>query len=148
MGIVDDVIFDYFELLTRIPMDEIESMKESVARGENPMFFKKRLAREIVTFYHGEDAAKSAEENFSKTFSNKEIPTDMDVLTVAERSEIPDGLIRFDIVKSKSEFRRLLEAKAITHLETGEKMLELEDFAESGSYRIGAHRFIQIVVSS
>ena len=42
------VIFDYFELVTRVPMEEIEKMKQAVKSGENPMIFKKKLAKEIV----------------------------------------------------------------------------------------------------
>ena len=41
MSIVDEVIFDYFELVTRVPMSEIADMKSKIAKGENPMLFKK-----------------------------------------------------------------------------------------------------------
>ena len=74
MSIIDDVIFDYFELVTRVPMEEIKNMKEAVKSGENPMTFKKKLAKEVVTFYHGEKKATEAEKNFANTFQKGEIP--------------------------------------------------------------------------
>jgi tyrosyl-tRNA synthetase len=73
MSIVDEVIFDYFELVTRIPMAEIEQMKSEIAAGANPMQFKKKLAFEIVTFYHSEDDAVKAAHVFEETVQNKEI---------------------------------------------------------------------------
>lgn len=72
MSIADSVMFDYFELITRIPMKEIEQMKIMVASGENPMQFKKILAHDVVSFYHGEEKAKKASESFTSTFSKKE----------------------------------------------------------------------------
>jgi tyrosyl-tRNA synthetase len=33
-----------------------------------------RLARQIVAIYHGEDAAKKAEEEFENTFKKGEVP--------------------------------------------------------------------------
>ena len=74
MSIIDDIIFDYLELVTRISMFEINDMRKKVAQGENPMQFKKKLAYEIVSFYHSDVKARKAEEHFSKTFQKKEIP--------------------------------------------------------------------------
>lgn len=73
MSIVDEVIFDYFELVTRVPMQHIEDMKHQVASGINPMLFKKDLALNIVEFYHGKTKALEAQEHFRKTVQNKEI---------------------------------------------------------------------------
>ena len=73
MSIIDDVIFEYFELATRVPMKEIEEMKLAVKNGENPMAFKKRLAKEITTFYHGEKLALVAEQNFERGVQNREL---------------------------------------------------------------------------
>ena len=76
MSIVDTVIFDYFELVTRVPMAEIEKMRTEVANGANPMVFKKLLAQDIVTFYHSKEAALNAEDHFRKTVQNKEVEVD------------------------------------------------------------------------
>lgn len=73
MSIVDEVLFDYFELVTRVPMTEIAQMQTAVKNGANPMEFKKRLAAEIVTFYHSKEAAIKAQGHFEKTVQNKEV---------------------------------------------------------------------------
>ena len=86
MSIVDGVIFEYFELVTRVPMKEIGEMEKQVKMGANPMEFKKRLAREIVGFYHGEKEAKAAELHFEKTVQRGEVPDEM-VVVVAKPKE-------------------------------------------------------------
>lgn len=73
MSIIDDVIFEYFELVTRVPMKEIEEMKIAMKNGENPMIFKKKLAKEITTFYHGGKSALEAERNFERGVQNREL---------------------------------------------------------------------------
>lgn len=73
MSIADEVIFEYFELVTRVPMEEITQMKKEVENGANPMEFKKRLAEEIVSFYCGEEEAIPSEEYFEKTVQRGEV---------------------------------------------------------------------------
>src|SRR5258708_5470398 len=46
MSIVDEALWDYFELVTRVPMSAIAQMKREVEVGANPMTYKKQLARE------------------------------------------------------------------------------------------------------
>lgn len=144
MSVVDGVIFDYFELVTRVSMEEIEKMKKKVAEGENPMLFKKRLAREIVSFYHGERKALGAEESFSNVFQKREIPKEMEEI---ERSgNLGSLLVSKKIVASMSEWRRLVEEGAVKKLngEGEEKMSDFKMAAEPGVYKIGKHRFIKI----
>ncbi len=77
MAVVDDVIFEYFELVTRVPMIEIAEMKKAVAGGTNPMEFKKRLAKEIVTFYHSEKDANTAQKVFEETVQGREVSDEL-----------------------------------------------------------------------
>lgn len=146
MSIVDDVIFDYFELVTRIPLVEIEKMKKQVTQGENPMIFKKKLAHEIVSFYHGNEKAKQAEENFANTFQKGEIPEEIDELVISLGELLSEALVREKIVSSKGEWHRLVDEGAIKKLnEQGEeKITDFKIEARSGVYKIGKHRFIKI----
>lgn len=73
MSIVDEVIWEYFELVTRIPISEIEEMKKAVKEGDNPMRYKKLLAKDVTSFYHGVKLAQEAEINFESSVQNKEI---------------------------------------------------------------------------
>jgi tyrosyl-tRNA synthetase len=145
MSIVDDVIFDYFELVTRVSMAEIQKMKLAVASGQNPMVFKKQLAREIVSFYHGEKEAAEAEENFTKTFQKREIPDEMMELTVTKKGEnLMEISIKSKIVSSKSNFRRLIEAGAITDMTENKKVSGPGLVVKGHVYKIGKHKFIKI----
>jgi tyrosyl-tRNA synthetase len=144
MSIIDEAIFDYFELVTRVPMTEIEKMKQEVAGGANPMNYKKKLAKEVVSFYHDKVLAEKAEENFVNTFKKGELPDD--VISVEGNSQkLEEILLQTKIVASKSEFRRLLEEGAITNLATKEKLSDLTYIPKNGeSFKIGKRRFIKI----
>lgn len=147
MSVIDDVIFDYFELITRIPMEEITLMKEKVSQGENPMIFKKILAKEIVSFYHGEKKAILAEESFNNTFQKGEIPEEMtEIHTNKEVKILMDLLVRDGVVASKGEFRRLILENAVTDLDTDKKITNVNIIADPGMrIRIGKKRFIKII---
>ena len=145
MSVVDEAIFDYFELVTRVPMREIEEMKNKVKNGSNPMEFKKKLAKEIVSFYCGEKAAEKAESNFENTFQKREIPEDM-MEVEGEGKSLMEILAKSKILSSKSEFRRLVEEGAITDLNTEEKISDPNFIPKSSSkFRIGKKKFVKIM---
>ena len=146
MSIVDDVIFDYFELVTRIPMDEIAKMKDRVKKGENPMIFKKILAKEVVTFYHGDKKAQEAEEAFSKTFQKGEIPEEMDKVKFKTGESLADSLVEAKVIKSKSDWRRLVDEGAVSELITNTKITDPRFVPKKGQkFKIGKKRFVEIV---
>ena len=144
MSIVDDVIFDYFELVTRVPMEEIKEMKEAVSNGKNPIFFKKKLAKEIVSFYHGEKKAKEAEDNFINTFSKGGVPENIPEIDLKEGAKLIDVLLSEKIISSKTEFRRLVSEGAITDMDKNEKVTDVDSRAIKTVYKIGKHRFLKI----
>ena len=81
LSLPDTLIIPYFSLLSDLPTSEIDEMAEAMERGSgNPMEFKKRLAREIVTtFWSAEDAA-AAQERFEQTVQRGEAPEDAPTL--------------------------------------------------------------------
>jgi tyrosyl-tRNA synthetase len=110
MSITDEVIIDYFELITRVPMDEVKKMKKEMKRGANPMEFKKRLAKEVVTFYHGEKAAQEAEKYFEKTVQMKELPDEMIIVEVGGNATLLDTLkLALGEQKSSSQIKRTIK---------------------------------------
>jgi len=121
-------------------------MKQKVKIGENPMMFKKILAKNIVSFYHGKKKAKEAEESFIKTFQKGEIPEEMTEVKAKVGEKLLDLLVREKIISSKSDFRRLVEEKAVTNLDTEEKLEDVNILATSGMrFRIGKKRFVKII---
>lgn len=110
----DNLIINAFEIVTDVPLDDIKQMAVQISGGENPKKVKVRLAKEIVKMYHGEAAAQKAEENFEKTFSKGEFPDDAQIIETEKDEKIGDVLVNNKILESKSEFRRLIEAGAIS----------------------------------
>ncbi len=114
---LDSLIIQYFEVLTRVPMSEIEQMQAAMERGENPVHFKKRLAATLVEMYHGQPAAQEAAEAFEREIVNKEAPLQIPVFTapagVSEMS-LRDLLVESGLAASKKEADRFVEQNGVT----------------------------------
>jgi tyrosyl-tRNA synthetase len=78
MSISDAMMWRYYELLTDVQMDEIESMK----REAHPMQAKKDLAARIVKDFHSADASAKATEDWAKQFQKGEAPQSVEEVTV------------------------------------------------------------------
>lgn len=145
MSWTDGLIVSGFELCTNVPMSEIENIKKNILSEKvNPRDFKMRLAREIVSIYHGEKKSKQAEENFINTFQKNEIPDDIENITAGEKDLLVDTFLINKIVSSRGEFRRLVDGGAITNLDLDKKITSHTGVSESGVYRIGKKRFCKI----
>jgi len=113
MSISDTLMLRYYELLTTEDLAGVNAA--------HPMEAKQALAQLIVTRYHGNEAAKHARAGFQQKFSEREFPSEPDVLLTLrvgdmigidfrEDSDIrlPDLLEKTKLVPSKSEARRLI----------------------------------------
>ena len=114
MSISDPLMVKYFELLSDVPVDEFESIKESMEKGTaNPMHYKQQLARELVDRYHGLEAAVDAEKQFNKVHRRRGLPEDIEQIQVAYSSQSDLGIINIlrlsGRASSNSEARRLLQ---------------------------------------
>jgi tyrosyl-tRNA synthetase len=79
MSISDVIMWRYYELLTDVPVPQIEQMKADAASGkQHPMELKKALARRIVQDFHSEQAAKEADANWAKQFQKDEVPENVE----------------------------------------------------------------------
>jgi len=110
MSLGDDSIIPMFTLLTDVSLNEIASFDLK----KEPFELKKRVASIIVEQLNDKERAEEARENFEKTFSKGEFPEDAKIIEAEDSSKIGDILTLNNIVESKSEFRRLVESRAIT----------------------------------
>jgi len=108
MSLKDDLIIKYFILLTRIDMKTIEEYKIHLENGANPRDIKMKLAFEIVRMYHSKERADDAQDYFIKTFTQKEIPSEMPQFKPTAYN-IVLILVESKLVSSKSEARRILD---------------------------------------
>ncbi len=142
----DEMIIPGLEIITSVPNSDIESIKEALVSGKNPKEYKMFLARELVKMCFDENSSKKAEEAFENTFAKGGVPEDVIEVSVAEGALLCDILMLNQIVISKTEFRRLISEGAVSNIETGEKVSELDATVASGVYKIGKRRFIKIKV--
>ncbi|CAN5295578.1 tyrosine--tRNA ligase [soil metagenome] len=107
MSISDDLMWRYYELLTDATPSEIEKMKSS---DENPRNLKVNLAKQIIKDFHSTDAAKAAEEDFIARFVKKEIPDEIEEISVsAQNWNLAELLLETNLASSKKEAKRLIE---------------------------------------
>ncbi|MGC1190836.1 MAG: S4 domain-containing protein, partial [Candidatus Binatus sp.] len=79
----------------------------------HPMEAKKRLARTLVTEYHGTPAATRAEEYFESKHQRREIPASAPVYRIAEDLWICELMKQLQFTPSTSEARRLVSQGAV-----------------------------------
>jgi tyrosyl-tRNA synthetase len=114
MSITDDLMWRYYELLTDLTMPEIGQLKTAASAGaRNPRDIKVDLAKRIVNDFYSKSDADAAEEDFVRRFRHKEIPDEIEELTLP--SQQPNGwdlsqlLVRVGLAESKAEARRLIQ---------------------------------------
>ena len=131
MSIPDDVMWDYFLMLTDVPLNEIDDMKKNIDNGENPFEYKKQLGLLIVQDIYSKDKASIALEAFQNITINKNIPEEITIydLNIAGEVHIPKILTEQGITSSNSEARRLITAGSFKV--DGEKYTDLDvDFSK------------------
>jgi tyrosyl-tRNA synthetase len=107
MSISDELMWEYFELLTNFSVAEIEQMKSS---AENPRNLKVNLAKLIIKDLHSQEAAIEAESEFNRRFVKKEIPDEIEEKVLAESNwKLPKLLAETGLAASVGEARRLIE---------------------------------------
>jgi len=114
MSISDDLMLEYYELLSDISLGEWERLKREIADGSrHPMEAKLALSREIVARFHGDAAAKESEEGFRKRFSRKEFPEDARRVSgsaLAGKTDLTSVVSTVSLsFRSKAAARRLIE---------------------------------------
>ena len=116
MSIPDELILPWFRLCTGLPPEELDAIERgltdgSLHRGEQ----KRRLAREIVSRYHGDDAARVVEERFDRVHREHEIPEEVTEAPIPPaavtdgRVWLPRLLAATGLAASNADARRLIE---------------------------------------
>lgn len=148
MSIPDDMILNYFNYATKVSPEEIEEIAKQLKEDSvNPKVIKQRLAREIVSLYHGSEIAKEEEVEFNSVFAKKELPDDMPEFVMTEPMKIIDILTASKTCASGGEARRMIKQNAVSI--DGEKVKDI--FAEIDkevTIKVGKRRFLKVTQSS
>ncbi len=144
MSISDELMWDYYLLLTDYRQEEIEEFKKNL----HPMEAKKRLAHYIVSRYHSKESADKALEFFEKTFSQREFPEDAQVIRVPAgyRQKAYEFLFELGIEASKNSARRLIEGGGLKI--NGQKIQDPNQeiqVSEELKLQVGKKRFYRII---
>lgn len=152
MSVSDQLMWRYFELLSFKPMSEIEKWRQECLNGANPRNFKVGLGQEIVARFHGEQAAKTALENFEARFQRGALPDDMEEIEIsvdANGLPIANLLKNAGLVESTSEAMRLIKQGAVKI--DGEKLEDPKTviFAPAKHvFQVGKRKFARIEIKA
>lgn len=147
MSIPDHLMPKYFEYLTRVPKDEIQSVLSS-----HPRDAKIRLAKEIVSLYHSPEIAQQEVEKFVSEFSKKEIPSDIsEELVLEEKSNLLDQLVAAKVFPSKNEAKRAFQQGGVSYAEGQNSNLtklslehDLRQLPKGFILKVGKRRWLNI----
>jgi tyrosyl-tRNA synthetase len=151
MSISDDLMFRYYELLTDVPMAEVQKMRADVAAGQrHPMEVKADLAVRIITDYHGAQAAEGARDEFNRVFRKGSVPEDIETKELALTGgplRLTKLLASLKLASSVTEAQRLIESGAV-HM-NNERITDVKaEITAPGEYlfKVGKRRFLKLLV--
>ncbi len=146
MSLRDELIIEYFTLATNTSIGEIQTVRQRLSSGENPMVLKKELARRIVGELHGEELAEPSQEYFENIFTKRDYKSGATEITLNPNEQnltLGQLLISLSLVPSRSEFKRLLEQKAIN---INNMVISQDCNVKTGDIiKVGKRKFIKIV---
>lgn len=147
MSISDELMWNYYELLSFRPLAEIDQLKTDIAQGRNPRDVKIELAKEIIARFHSQQAADAAEADFINRFQKGAIPDEMPEFTFAQGMAIANLLKEANLVASTSEAMRSIKQGGVKI--DGEKVVDtkLTPTAGTAVYQVGKRKFARITLN-
>jgi tyrosyl-tRNA synthetase len=147
MSIPDEAMLSYYRLVTRLEPPQIAQIEADLKSGRlHPRDAKMRLAREIVSIFHGDEAAMRAEEHFKTVFQQHELPPDMPEYRVSGPISLPDLMVAAGAASSKREARRLIEQGGVKL--DGQEIKSIEVIVTPGRaqvLQVGRRRFVKLM---
>jgi tyrosyl-tRNA synthetase len=147
MSIPDHAMLNYYTLVTRFSPQEIADVERGLAGGSlHPMRAKMRLAREIVSLYHGDGVAARAEAHFERVFRRRELPAEVPLYRTGDaRVNVVDLLVDAGLVRSRSQARRLVEQGGVRvdgdRVESADVTIPVDD---GTIVQVGKRRFVRL----
>ncbi|WP_024539115.1 tyrosine--tRNA ligase [Comamonas badia] len=147
LSISDDLMWDWYTLLSFKGLPEIAALKAEVAAGRNPKEAKVLLAREITTRFHDAQAADAAEQDFANRAKGG-IPDEIPEVRLPGAPLGMGALLKqAGLAPSTSEANRLIDGGGV-RIDGGavsDKGLKLA----AGSYvvQVGKRKFARVVLS-
>ncbi|WP_373819396.1 tyrosine--tRNA ligase [Glaesserella sp.] len=146
MSISDELMWDWYNLLSFRPLTEIAQLKADVEAGKNPRDVKILLAKEIITRFHSEADADAAEQEFINRFQKGALPDEMPEFTFEGEIGLAALLKEAGLVPSTSEAIRSAQQGGVKI--DGEKVDDVKQNAQKGTfvYQVGKRKFARVTV--
>jgi len=154
MSISDEMMPSYFELCTDVPLEEVKILTDS--SKTHPKEAKKRLAREVISLYHGQESADKADADFEALFGrgkNEISLDDLPELAIPDASDEPTGklraasfLVKAGLSPTSGEAKRLVQQGGLTI--DGTKITDPGQPLELSAgqvVKVGKHRFFRLI---
>lgn len=114
MKISDELLPTYARFAAFRTLADADRLASDLASGRaNPMEEKKRLAQEVVARYHGDAAGTAAREYFERTIQRREIPTELDEMSLGDAKRISEVLVKAGFAESRRAAERLISGNAV-----------------------------------
>ena len=147
MSISDDLMWEWYELLSFKQLEDIEALKNEVKDGMNPRDVKILLAEEIIERFHSREDAENAKNTFLDRFQKGAKPKDIETFSISLDDDIAIGnlLKESGLVQSTSEAMRLVKQGAvkINDEKIDDPKLSIEKNQEL-LVQVGKRRFLKI----
>ena len=148
MSIPDEIMWDYFTMLTDLEISEIANFRKDVDKGKtNPFDYKKMLGKLIVSEIYDENSALVAESTFENITINKNLPENMPETNIDDEIDIhlPNFLTENELTKSNSEARRLIESGSVKIDDQKVELLDINSSDLIGKIlQVGKRKFLKI----
>ena len=150
MSVSDDLMWNWYNLLSLRSNEEIAQFKKECEEGRNPRDIKVLLAKEIVERFHSKEAADAAEQEFINRFKKGAAPADMPEVTVttdADETSLAKVLKEAGLVPTSSEGYRNIEQGGV-HI-NGEKIADKTYKLKPGQYtvQVGKRKWAKITLT-
>lgn len=148
LSIPDNLIYTYFVLTTDVSEEKLAEIHNLMNDEKtNPRDLKRELAKTLVTMYHSEEAAKTAEQEFDRIFINKGLPDEIPEFKIEESKEINvlELIVLVNFAPSKGEARRLVTQGGVSI--DGEKIndpLQTVKIKKEMILKVGKRKFVKL----
>lgn len=148
MSIPDELMPDYYRYISSFNREDIEEVISGLEKGVmHPNEVKKKLAMNVVDFFHGQGAGQENREKFEAVFKKGGVPDDAPELEFTRGMSLIDALMEGGLMPSKKEARRMIQANAVGIVD-GDKLTDIEatlDDSYGGKViKVGKRKFLKL----
>lgn len=148
LSISDELMFRYYELLSKKSLKEIETIKENIQNGSlHPKIVKENLALELVERFHSKELANEAKAEFDRVHSANALPSEIAEFELSGGSVwLAKALVECGLENSTSAARRAIVANSVSV--NSQKIKDEQMQLELGEYilQIGKRKFARLKV--